>query len=753
MQAYRASKWSFTTAIPAPKKRMREEQPARACALKSKTGVPGLQDSLARAGTRTETSKMRARVFVRKQKLIVLVTITLAALLPICLRAATFHVTSAGDSGPGTLRQALADAADGDTIDATGVSGTILLTSGELVVAKSITIIGPGPANLTVDGGHASRVFHITPHNFVNILGLTIANGRVTGSLAQDSGGGIYNNRSTLTVSNCVLSGNSAIAIGDESDVYGGAIFNNGGFHGNEDAALTLVRSTLSGNSVVFDPTTVSDAWGGGIGNVGCGGRVTLTVIDSTISGNSGGHGGGISTFCNTTLTIANSTFSGNTAGGAGGSIYNDGAFSGRATLKINSSTFSGNSAGWGGDIYNNGFSGHATIEIGNTILNAGASTVSLFNDSGTVTSLGYNLSSDGGAGALNAAGDQINTDPMLGPLQDNGGPTLTHALLPGSPAIDHGASEVVKSGVSGLAALPCGHTDVRGTARPQDGDGDGGFECDIGAIELPGSGEVVAGHSGAFYNPERNGEGTYVEVFPDGRSVVYTFTYRPNGSGPSWFIGVGEVRGNAIVVDDLLRFFGTRFGPAFDSAEIESVKVGGMSMVFPTCDSGAQPGNVAYTGEPKVGYEGLVTRALRLSNITGCGPETPHVNAGLSGSYFDPARDGEGIVVEWLTSNEVLVIFFTYDLVGDQFWVLGIGEPDGKSVVMDALYPATATRWGSNFKAEDINVVTWGTFTLNWTDCDSVTFAYDSEIPGFGSAQRNYSRISTLAGTHCPTF
>jgi hypothetical protein len=692
-------------------------------------------------------------MFVRKQQFIVLVAISLAAPLPIGLHAATIRVTSAADSGPGTLRQALANAADGDTIDATGVSGTILLTSGELVVAKSVTIIGPDPADLAVDGSHASRVFHITPHNIVTISGLTIKNGRVTGSLAQDSGGGIYNDRSALTVSNCVLSGNSAIAVGDESDVYGGGIFNDGGFHGHDGATLTVVRSTLSGNSAVHDPTTVSDAWGGGIGNVGCGGSVTLTVIDSTLSGNSGTHGGGISTFCNTTLTIANSTFSGNEAGGAGGSIYNDGAFSGSATLKINGSTFSGNSAGWGGDIYNNGSSGHATVEIGNTILNVGAPVVSLFNSSGTVTSLGYNLSSDGGAGALHATGDQINTDPMLGPLQDNGGPTFTHALLPGSPAIDHGASEVVELGESGLAALPCGHADVRGTARAQDGDGGGGFECDIGAIEQPGSGKVVAGHSGAFYNPERNGEGTYVEVLPDGRSVVYTFTYRPDGSGPSWFIGVGEVRDNAIVIDQLLRPTGTRFGRTFDSAEIEFSAAGGMSMVFPTCASGAQPGNVAYTGEPGIGYEGLITRALRLSNITGCGPERPHVNAGLSGSYFDPARDGEGIVVEWLTSDEVLVIFFTYGLAGDQFWVLGLGEPDGKSVTMDALYPATVTQWGRNFEADDINVVNWGTFALTWTDCDTVTFAYDSDIPGFGSAQRNYTRISTLAGTDCPKF
>ena len=78
-------------------------------------------------------------------------------------------------------------------------------------------------------------------------------------------------------------------------------------------------------------------------------------------------------------------------------------------------------------------------LELGNTILKAGASGANIFNSGGTVTSHGYNVCSDNGSGFLNGPGDQINTDPMLGPLQDNGGPTLTHALLPGSPAIDAG--------------------------------------------------------------------------------------------------------------------------------------------------------------------------------------------------------------------------------------------------------------------------------------------------------------------------
>ena len=127
---------------------------------------------------------------------------------------------------------------------------------------------------------------------------------------------------------------------------------------------------------------------------------------------------------------VQNSTISGNSAGPFGGAIYNDIA----AILTIDISTFSDNSAITAGGIYNDAFT-----SIGNTVLNAGAGGENIVNGIGAVNSLGYNLSSDDGSGLLNGPGDQINTNPLLGPLQDNGGPTFTHELLSGSPAIDTG--------------------------------------------------------------------------------------------------------------------------------------------------------------------------------------------------------------------------------------------------------------------------------------------------------------------------
>jgi polymorphic membrane protein len=214
----------------------------------------------------------------------------------------------------------------------------------------------------------------------------------------------------TATILSTTVSGNSAGGVVAAPHFFGGRAY------------ITITDCTISGN--------FSASGGGGI----LGARTKLTVANSTISGNSAGtSGGGISVSpgiigLDLDSSIVNSTISGNSAGTSGGGIGTS------TTLRVANCTITGNSAPSGGGIYNVG-----SVEVSNTILNAGALGENIFNSGGTVTSDGYNLSSDDGGGYLNGPGDQLNTDPMLGPLQDNGGPTFTHALLPGSPAINEG--------------------------------------------------------------------------------------------------------------------------------------------------------------------------------------------------------------------------------------------------------------------------------------------------------------------------
>ncbi|MBT8058636.1 MAG: hypothetical protein KJO33_03510, partial [Gammaproteobacteria bacterium] len=174
-------------------------------------------------------------------------------------------------------------------------------------------------------------------------------------------------------------------------------------------------------------------------------------------------------------------------------------------------------------------------------------------------------------------------------------------------------------------------------------------------------------------------------------------------------------------------------------------------SMILPGCALDEPEGITVYSGNAQQGYEPLVTRALRLGEVMGCKVSTtPSANAGLSGSYFDPFRNGEGVIVEWLPDGRVLVVMFTYDPDGEQMWIYADGPSNGNSAVMNALYPAASTSWGSGFDNSEIQLEPWGTITMTWDDCNNVTFEYDSIVPGYGSAERSYARLSTLQGEAC---
>lgn len=369
--------------------------------------------------------------------------------------AATITVTNISDSGSGSLRDAIAGAASGDTINFNLPYPSTITLASTLTIGKNLNISGPGVSGLAISGNNSVGVFYINPGVIVNISKLTIENGNAP------FGGGIYNNGS-LTVADSTVTGNSSTNGGGIYNYFADLILSNvqltsnsadsgaGIFNGGN---LTMSNSTVSGN-------VASTLYGGGIENL-----KALTVINSTVSGNSAYAGGGIDSFSFDPVTVSNSTFSGNSATLFGGGINSGGFFS------LINSTLSANSGAIGGGIYNVGITSTGALNVKNNIFannSAGGNCVAggIF-----VFSFGHNLSDDGTC-PFNATGDLNNTPAGLDPngLQSNGGPTRTIALLAASPAVDALTVSptdycTLIDGVTPLAA------DQRGVVRPRDSD------------------------------------------------------------------------------------------------------------------------------------------------------------------------------------------------------------------------------------------------------------------------------------------
>lgn len=351
------------------------------------------------------------------------VAAALTILHPTPARATTTcNVTSTADSGDGTLRQKIGDA----TCDVITfiVPGPITLTSGQLTIWRNLTITGPGADKMTVqrmDGSPNFRIFRVIAGATAVISGITITKGYIDG----DGHGGGIENLGILRITDSTLEYNAA------RDTEGGGSSGLGGAIANFNE-LTADKVTFRGNNAEY---------GGG------GGFVSLhiaTVTNSTFSNH--GCSGAVSNFSGT-VTVTNSTIKDSEGCYH---VYSVGVTTIKNTILQNGS-YPGSGWGWP-----------------NCFAYAG----------GVFIDGGGNLSHDSSCPAA-----YHSLDPMLGPLANNGGPTQTMALLPGSPAIDTAAN--------------CPATDQRGVSRPQ------GSACDIGAYELiQRAGPVFSGFLAPVSNP-----------------------------------------------------------------------------------------------------------------------------------------------------------------------------------------------------------------------------------------------------------
>ena len=365
---------------------------------------------------------------IRMALLLALLVVVLGVTPVPVAHAATLLVSTTGtDSGNctaspcATIAYAIGQATAGDTINV--AAGTY--TEAGIIVDKNLTISGQNAQTTVVQaavtrGTATDRVFTINSGVNATIENLTIRYGNVA------SGGGVYA-EGPLTLLNSIVTQNDT----------GGGIYTT--------SNLTIRDSTISNNSA-----------GGNAGICSNGTTSVLTIERSTISGNTAtGSAGGI--FSRYQAYIYNTTFSGNSAGDSGGAIYQRGA----ATIR--NSTFYGNSAATAGGIYGRG----TTTSVYDSII-----TVSTAGDCVLITGSfagSNNLIDDNAAGGCSGISSAAvtNLDSTLG---DNGGPTETHALLAGSPAID--AIPLINCTVT---------TDQRGVPRPQPTGGN----CDVGAFEL----------------------------------------------------------------------------------------------------------------------------------------------------------------------------------------------------------------------------------------------------------------------------
>ncbi len=392
--------------------------------------------------------------------------------------------------------------------------------SGDLDILGTLTIMGSGAGNIIFDGNSADRVLDIRPGAHATVSGVTVRKGKLIGSIegggirnqasltmnnstvTGNHAGGIFNNGGGLVLSNVNISNNSA-GYGVQNLNQGFLTFDGGQVSGNMGGGISNATATATLKNLVI----TNNLSGGGVANSGAT-LSHLTLSHSSVSSNTATNGGGIfSSGVGAITDIRDTMISGNSATAAGGGVYNNGIMTisgstldhnharsgggvdhGGGNLHMTNDTISSNTASDnGGGFYNrssatlthvtlsgniaqgpdtggNIFNDEALLTLQNSIVANADADGNCFFDGGFVTSSGNNLD-DGNTCAFSNGGDMVNTDPLLSPLQDNGGPTLTHALAPGSPAIDHGNSAF------------CTATDQRGLSRPP-------TACDIGAYE-----------------------------------------------------------------------------------------------------------------------------------------------------------------------------------------------------------------------------------------------------------------------------
>jgi uncharacterized repeat protein (TIGR01451 family)/CSLREA domain-containing protein len=477
-------------------------------------------------------------------------------------------------AGSGTDTITFNSGTNGDDID---------LTLGSIDLESAMTIDGNGQGTTTVTGDEF----------FVDAVTATIKDMTLVDVNNEGGTATVDNVEATDEMNNNSFQAETTIMIITDSNL--GDVTNNSGF-GTSHTEMTISNSTMGlvDNNSGFDTSstelTITNSDVGGVdNNAGGGSTTTASIVDSTF-----GDQGITNNDVGTTVTISGTTLVGvnsvavDVSGGATVTIVNSTitdnddigvAFSDGAVAIINSTIFENSS--FGIDATDPG------VTIVNTIVAGNSDGDCAGEDDGgggsAVLSLGGNIDSDGTCNLIEPS-DQPNTDPDLGPLADNGGPTETHLPNTGSPAIDLGLDD------------PCTGVDQRGVTRPQDGDGNGTATCDVGAVEV--GGEIVV--TGADLSIKKSDSPDPVLI---GNLLTYTLTVDNDGPEDA----------TAVVVTDSLPS-----EVSFDSASSSQGSCTESSGTV-TCDLGdlAAGDSATVTITATADAEGTITNSASVSSST----------------------------------------------------------------------------------------------------------------------------------------
>ena len=250
------------------------------------------------------------------------------------------------------------------------------------------------------------------------------------------------------------------------------------------------------------------------------------------------------------------------------------------------------------------------------------------------------------------------------------------------------------------------------------------------------------SGYSGAWYDPSHEGEGFIIEVLDPERALVYWFTYTPDGK-QRWMLGLGEIEGNSIVVPDLMRTHGGRFGNNFDPNDVVLQSLGNLSITFLDCNSATVNYSVNQVGD----YQ----RLNRLSEVYGhrCGKPSETLSTDLSGSWYDPTHNGEGFIVEQLSAEQALVFWFTYTSSGEQAWMLNTASLINGVLQISELLQPTGGIFGRSFRPSAIAHQPWGELELE-LDCLGGDARYTSDLASFADGKQQLISLTRLQNSGC---